>query len=221
MSATATVEVLAAEVRVLMVGSRQVTLSVYGQLDEQAAADVEPFGRVNPKDAEPDRVYVVGRDREAGVLVRSKTPRWDEFMATGDYTRPALAMRTEAIGALANAGEDGLRHFAQRAAAVIGRLLSAGLLEDRTSRSLLIDAVFKTKRAQSLLASPAAIWVGQALKAAQEYSDDIASADSELERQAIDLIGAYSSARSRAVSRAALIEAEWSALPLIVLAGLR
>jgi hypothetical protein len=32
-SKTATVETLTAEVRVLMVGSRQVTMSVYGQLD--------------------------------------------------------------------------------------------------------------------------------------------------------------------------------------------
>lgn len=49
----ATVEVLTAEVRVLMVGSRQVTLSVYGQLDEVSPAQIRPFGRVAPRDALP------------------------------------------------------------------------------------------------------------------------------------------------------------------------
>lgn len=47
----ATVEVLTAEVRTLMVGSRQVTLSVYRQLDEVSPwtdhiSTFEPFGRV-------------------------------------------------------------------------------------------------------------------------------------------------------------------------------
>ena len=46
-STTAEVQVLTAEVRVLMVGSRQVTLSVYRQLDPVAASDIEPFGRVS------------------------------------------------------------------------------------------------------------------------------------------------------------------------------
>jgi hypothetical protein len=44
--AAARVDVLTAEVRALMVGSRQVTLSVYRQLDATAAEDCEPFGRV-------------------------------------------------------------------------------------------------------------------------------------------------------------------------------
>jgi hypothetical protein len=43
----ATVQTLAAEVRVLMVGSRQVTLSVYRQLDTVRPDAIEPFGRVN------------------------------------------------------------------------------------------------------------------------------------------------------------------------------
>jgi hypothetical protein len=63
-STTATVETLTAEVRVLMVGSRQVTLSVYNQLDEVPYADIEPYGRVRPRDAERGRVCVVGRDKQ-------------------------------------------------------------------------------------------------------------------------------------------------------------
>jgi hypothetical protein len=71
----ARVEVLTAEVRVLMVGSRQVTLSVHAQLDQVKPGQVEPFGRVAPRDADPDYVYVVGvstRDADRGSLVRSR-----------------------------------------------------------------------------------------------------------------------------------------------------
>lgn len=71
-SKTATVETLTAEVRVLMVGSRQVTLSVYGQLDE--AERMEVFGRVNPKTAAPGYVYFIGRNPEDGSLVRGSVP---------------------------------------------------------------------------------------------------------------------------------------------------
>jgi hypothetical protein len=71
---SATVEVLAAEVRVLMVGSRQVTMSVYNQLDEVIPYLIEPFGRVAPKDAGYGWIYVVGRHRADGTLVSSRIP---------------------------------------------------------------------------------------------------------------------------------------------------
>jgi hypothetical protein len=72
----ARVEVPTAEVRVLMVGSRQVTLSVFRQLDRVDSALIEPFGRVRDKPADPgsDRVVVVGRSArpaDHGALVRS------------------------------------------------------------------------------------------------------------------------------------------------------
>jgi hypothetical protein len=72
----ARVEVLTAEVRVLIVGSRQVTLSVFRQLDRVNSALIEPFGRVRDKPADPgsDRVTVVGRSvrpADCGALVRS------------------------------------------------------------------------------------------------------------------------------------------------------
>jgi hypothetical protein len=71
----ARVEVLTAEVRVLMVGSRQVTLSVFRQLDRVDSALIQPFGRVRDKPANPgsDRVTVVGRSArpaDHGALVR-------------------------------------------------------------------------------------------------------------------------------------------------------
>jgi hypothetical protein len=45
----ARVEVLTAEVRVLMVGSRQVTMSVFEQLDSVAPEAIEAFGRVSSR----------------------------------------------------------------------------------------------------------------------------------------------------------------------------
>ena len=83
----ARVEVLTAEVRVLMVGSRQVTLSVYGQLDYAKPDQIEPFGRVRTGRAHcsdewggvsrgcpGDCIDVVGRD-STGMLVRSCSGR--------------------------------------------------------------------------------------------------------------------------------------------------
>jgi hypothetical protein len=51
----ATVDVLTAEVRVLQVGRRQVTLSVVRQLDWADPGDIEPFGRVRTGDDLPGR----------------------------------------------------------------------------------------------------------------------------------------------------------------------
>lgn len=68
---TATVEALTAEVRALMIGSRQVTLSVYRQLDTVPHEQCEPFGRVRDSKDEPGCIWVVGRDT-TGALIRSK-----------------------------------------------------------------------------------------------------------------------------------------------------
>ncbi len=54
-----TVEVQTAEVRVLQVGRRQVTLSMVRQLDWANPADVEPFGRVRTGDKLPGRPEVI------------------------------------------------------------------------------------------------------------------------------------------------------------------
>jgi len=98
-SNTATVEVLSAEVRALMVGSRQVTLSVYRQLDHVAPDQIEPFGRIRDnKDREHELntyghrtgyrlAYVVGRSIESGALVRSSL---SERVSTLIAYRPTL-----------------------------------------------------------------------------------------------------------------------------------
>ena len=46
MTESASVEVLTAEVRVLQVGNRQITRSIYRQLDAATFERFEPFGRV-------------------------------------------------------------------------------------------------------------------------------------------------------------------------------
>jgi hypothetical protein len=71
---TATVETLTADVRVLMVGSRQVTLSVYRQLDSVAPRDFEVFGRVRAKAFKDDVVELVGRRKSTGELCRCGVP---------------------------------------------------------------------------------------------------------------------------------------------------
>ena len=72
---TATVETLTAQVRVLMVGSRQVTLSVARQVDEVSSDSIKPFGRIRTNTkrsfAVEDSIEVIGCD-EDGSLVRSK-----------------------------------------------------------------------------------------------------------------------------------------------------
>jgi hypothetical protein len=88
---TSTVETLSAEVRVLMVGSRQVTLSVVKQLDRVRYPQLEPFGRVHSgrKDepaADEDAIEVVGRHRETGALSYA-------FAFRGVYPRPNRAWK--------------------------------------------------------------------------------------------------------------------------------
>lgn len=64
MNTQATVEVLTAEVRALMVGSRQITQSVAKQLDRVPLESMQPFGRIRIGSEER---LVIGR-HETGVL---------------------------------------------------------------------------------------------------------------------------------------------------------
>jgi hypothetical protein len=67
-SNTATVETLTAQVRVLVVGKRQVTKSVYQQLDWCSIEGLKPMGRVNVGDTHD--IEVVGAELDTGELVR-------------------------------------------------------------------------------------------------------------------------------------------------------
>lgn len=71
MTTTATVETLTAEVRVLMVGSRQITLSVAKQLDAVGLAKLTVFGRIK---IGGDYDWVIGADQH-GRLARAKYRR--------------------------------------------------------------------------------------------------------------------------------------------------
>jgi len=76
----ARVQVLTAEVRTLMVGSRQVTLSVARQLDEVRPYEIEPFGRVRVRARWPfaatELIEVIGS--HDGQLAQSEVvlTRW-------------------------------------------------------------------------------------------------------------------------------------------------
>jgi hypothetical protein len=85
----ARVQVLTAEVRTLVVGSRQVTLSVYGQLDCMPHSQIEPFGRVRPKDADRSDIWVVGRHKADGSLIRSRAPHKSEMLNWDPFCKAA------------------------------------------------------------------------------------------------------------------------------------
>jgi len=83
---TATVETLTATVRVLMVGSRQVTLSVFKQLDMiDDLNNLAPMGRVRFHDPDAmnedgypegiDQLWLVGTEKDSGHLVRAHVSR--------------------------------------------------------------------------------------------------------------------------------------------------
>ena len=84
---TATVQSLTAEVRVLKVGSRQVTQGVYDQLDRVSFLDLTPFGRVKPKGSTAPTVYIVGVNAN-GELCRSSV---HPPSIQSDFTSAAIA----------------------------------------------------------------------------------------------------------------------------------
>lgn len=78
---TATVETMTAEVHVLKVGSRQVTLSVAKQLDLALVNDMKPMGRIRTVWDASFLIELIGRHSETGALVRAfvyhpNTTRW-------------------------------------------------------------------------------------------------------------------------------------------------
>jgi hypothetical protein len=76
---SATVEALTAEVRVLMVGSRQITLSVVRQLDKVAPELIEPFGRVRAaRQPALNEIEVVGSLQD-GILAYSTTTAYSHL----------------------------------------------------------------------------------------------------------------------------------------------
>lgn len=79
---TALVETLTAEVRVLAIGSRHITQSMYEQLDAVHWEQIEPFGRVHPRRGNPRAVHVIGRDSSGQLVCSSLSNDTDEPFAT-------------------------------------------------------------------------------------------------------------------------------------------
>lgn len=72
---TASVESLTAAVRVLMVGNRQVTLSVARQLDKVPWQDIQPFGRVRiSKDDDGKWGTIVGSNSDGDLVIADAPP---------------------------------------------------------------------------------------------------------------------------------------------------
>lgn len=91
----ATVEVLSAEVRVLQIERRQVTLTLYRQLDGVDPDAIEPFGRIS--DPQDDAKYDEYANCGPFVIGRA---RWDDpgrGIRAGDLVR-AQAAFAEACG---------------------------------------------------------------------------------------------------------------------------
>ncbi len=161
----ARVEVLTAEVRVLMVGSRQITLSVYAQLDDVEPGEITPFGRVAPRNGEVGCVYVVGasaRDADAGTLVRSSHGSAASLRHWAERCRRMAALTGQREAAVrerdeAKAGEDGVRwrELRGRAAQLTAELERAGrfCFEGWTASKLTAEA-----RRNEDLTGRAALW---------------------------------------------------------------
>jgi len=86
-TAEAVVKVLRAEVRVLSVGSRQITASVARQLDEVDLSKMEPWGRVSLGSGAR---HVIGRHKGTGALVVASysTSRGRTFIGTDVIDQP-------------------------------------------------------------------------------------------------------------------------------------
>jgi hypothetical protein len=109
---SATVETLTAEVRVLMVGSRQVTLSVFRQLDWIDYDECEPFGRVN----EGEGRVVVGKHILSGVLARAKLIQEQVWANTDGYHVQGLLREKADLLKKIESYEEALKRYDEKAA---------------------------------------------------------------------------------------------------------
>lgn len=86
----ATVTALTATVQALMVGSRQVTLSVFNQLDIIAWSDLTPMGRVHSREPGQWAVGVDPDGRLARAVLDPEVSHWHELRAWLVMEKPAL-----------------------------------------------------------------------------------------------------------------------------------
>lgn len=205
------VQVLTAEVRALMVGSRQVTMSVYNQLDFVPYGQIEPFGRVNPRGVEGNDIYVVGKDGLTGSLVRARTPTLsEEFISKKERKAGIEQVFSEALEAVTAAGgSDELRERIEFAIRILATLERSRIVNDDWYKRLLIEAAERKGWYR-----PSTGWsINRALKEERERETGEVSVIAEIDR--------YRAAENEARKRCSSVRARWSDLPLIVLAGLR
>jgi hypothetical protein len=242
------VSTLTAEVKSLMVGSRQVTLSVYGQLDCVTDKEIDPMGRVTPKgDDNHVYVFVVGRLKNGGALARSWLPKTEHaikrdvsqrssagaFESQAERHEAAAADRDQAADKCDQKAEDlrgsgygGIAYYEKQAAdhgaeafqADQGAKASDGI--DRLTA--LRDAAQSRRNAAEARLSAA-----KAEAKAEDLEQEAAARREEAEtfrRRAAETWTAankWAAWEDSEVQRVTAVAKEWCDLPLIVLAGLR
>jgi hypothetical protein len=108
---TATVKLLQAEVRVLLVGNRQVSLSMAKQLDHAPLEEIEPFGRLKLPGLPRGVSYcAVGRHKSTGALVLSRRPAHE--WVTKDSWEPGEAPTDDEIKEMNQETNDLLEGYA-------------------------------------------------------------------------------------------------------------
>lgn len=212
----ASVQVLTAEVRTLIVGSRQVTLSVYNQLDHVPHSSITPFGRVNPKAADRSHIYVVGRRKRGRSLVRAMTPSMSDVLDREPFEWAATQVATDAFEAIRGAADDALEAFVREVALSFALLIRAGFFnlaraEDALMREARNAGLCTAERIPADIRSRiAGLNAGSAKASAGPF-----------ESRALAVIHGYEQADTEAAVTVARVRRVWSELPLIVLAGLR
>ncbi|QDQ98106.1 hypothetical protein [Tomitella fengzijianii] len=95
---TAAIQSLAAEVRVLQIGNRQITQSVAKQLDTARPQDLEPFGRVRLTGKDFDELdWIIGRHPNGDLRIAhyNKLPRQMEHPGLSRWKVPVHAWRDD------------------------------------------------------------------------------------------------------------------------------
>jgi hypothetical protein len=234
----ARVTTVTAEVKSMMVGSRQVTLSVYGQLDFIGASVITPMGRVKPKDAEWGYVYIVGKHSATGQLARARTPLADVVIEKHVQARSGVrTLKSDLREAEKEAGDSqGRAEKAEKTAdeALHGTTYQSDYSADGYDRkmsaaeALAGDAATELERLKALtevaearyraadFRAKAQALLDEATAERENAEDALTAADRLREglREAVD-------ADSRETRRLTTLAVEWAQLPLIVLAGLR
>lgn len=200
---SARVDLLTAEVRTVMVGSRQVTLSVYRQLDTIEPESIEAMGRVRDSQDKEDGLYVIGRHRETGALTRSHFPAPSSEVLLKLDTQAVI----ETIALLSQEDDDDVSPI-DTDTRIINSSSGRRLYAKDIAVAQDADCVIRVRRyAHNAQSAQSARYWRYAYGHAEGRREIIAAAEEELIRQ-------------RELRKFQETH-HWDELPLIVLAGLR